>query len=147
MPTRPRPHVDRAIGLLDEMESGGVVTPSTYSYNMLIGALVRKDIILAEDFLIRMTNTRLLPNEATMDCFLMAYVNSDQAGTGVSMMQSCFNQYGVRPSSDIFAQVMRMLLDADEKSEAERAAYVHKQLWGPDAHRDVAMAGSWPLVS
>ena len=120
--------VHRAVGLLTEMERSGVA-PDLASYNAIIRVLARQDTIAAEDYLVRMTNAQIYPDETTMDIFLLAYMRNQRAGTGISMVQSCFNQYGARPTTGTFRAVVDSLLLQEDSLEAERAAFVYQQLW------------------
>ena len=118
----------RAVGLLREMEERGI-DPDLTSYNNIIRAVAKQDPAAAEAYLVRMTNSKIDPDETTMDVFLRAYVRAERAGTGVSMCQSCFNQYGARPKLSTFRAVIDSFLRNDEILEAERAAFVYQQLW------------------
>ena len=128
--------VHRALSLLDVMEQDySVLGPDLESYNTILRVLVRRDPVKAEDLFIRMTNNQLLPNEETMDVFLLGYMlqseNATEQGSGLSMIQSCFNQYHVRPRVDSFRKVIAMFQERGSHDEAQRAGYIFMQLW-PD---------------
>ena len=73
------------------------------SYNIIFRMAARKEDLLAEDLLIKMTNGGLEPNEGTMDAFLLNL----RPDVALSMAQSCFNQYGSRPLHSNFLIVVR----------------------------------------
>ena len=55
------------------MEGSGI-DPDLTSYNTIIRVLARQDTMAAEDYLVRMTNTSIVPDETTMEIFLRAYM-------------------------------------------------------------------------
>ena len=87
--------------LIDDMRSLGLSLDAD-AYNIIINKVAQKDLSAAEDLVVQMTNVQILPNEKTMDYFLRGYTSEGQPETGISMIQSCFNMYQVRPSRKIF---------------------------------------------
>lgn len=77
------------------------------SYNIILRQAARKEALLAEDLLIKMTNGGLEPNEGTMDAFLLNL----KPEVALSMVQSCFNQYGSRPLHSNFMIVLHFLAE------------------------------------
>lgn len=96
----------RAVALIDDMRSLGLVLDAD-AYNIVINKVAQKDLSAAEDLVVQMTNVQILPNEKTMDYFLRGYTSQGQPETGISMIQSCFNMYQVRPSQKIFMNSVR----------------------------------------
>lgn len=80
-------------------------------YNKIYEHLSAKDWRLAEDLLTTMTNKSINPNPDTMNAFLKGYTKLDNLNQGFSMVQACFNQYGVKPSKTVFLQALETYLE------------------------------------
>ena len=75
-----------------------------------------------------------------MNHFCDAYLlhrRGDGHTPAVSMVQSCFNQHGVRPQARRLARLVESALESGDVYEARRAALVLAQLY-PEAE-------SWPV--
>ena len=79
-----------------------------------------------------MTNLKIMPNEKTMDYFLFGFLFEGRGESGMSMIQSCFTMYGVRPSQEAFMKMVKKFVKINQVHEIRRAAVVFKQLWPSD---------------
>lgn len=88
----------------------------------------------AEDILVTMTTRGLPPTPAIMDSFIHGYCKAGNTPSGLSMIQSCFNQYNCRPSLTAFTLFLNSCLSPSQGMvdiyEAQRALVIAEQLWG-----------------
>ena len=84
-----------------------------HSYNIVMRQASRKEAILAEDLLVKMNNRGLVPNEGTMDALILNLTHEK----ALSMVQSCFNQYGCRPLRGSFLIVLDFLAEVGESCD------------------------------
>jgi len=106
--------------------------PNVSTYNAILRSLASRNQIAALDVMTLMTNRGIKPDEVTIDSFLLGYLNSKRPESGISMVQSCFNQYGCRPSKESYFKVLSMLLEDGQGFEASRTASIFRQLWPSD---------------
>jgi len=77
------------------------------------------------------------PSEGVLDAFALAYASEGNVPSGLSMLQGCFTQYGVRPSAGAFKKVFERCLGGGGTGEggggglfeAQRAVIIAQQLW------------------
>jgi hypothetical protein len=80
-------------------------------YNYIYEYLSARDWRKAEDLLTVMTNKKVAPNANTMNAFLIGYTKSNNLAMCFSMIQACFNQYGVKPSKSMFLDALSTVLE------------------------------------
>ena len=127
----------RAIGIIREMEqTHAAPAPLARAQALLINSLARRgDLGSAEEWLVRMnTLTGEGPSEGVLDAFALAYASEGNVPSGLSMLQGCYTQYGVRPSAGAFKKVFERCLGGGEGGgedlfEAQRAVIIAQQLW------------------
>lgn len=130
----------RAADMLDAMRAAGIA-PDVASYNLMLRVLAKKDQIAAEDLLVVMTNSGLRPDSFTMDAFLIGYLSSSRPESGISMIQSLFNQYGSLPSQSAFLHAVVVFIKTErDPREIKRVAAVFRQLWPDDEGALAAVA-------
>jgi hypothetical protein len=93
------------VAVIAEMRGQGLAMDAD-AYNIAINKLTQRDLAAAEALLVKMTNANVMPNAKTMDYFLRGFASQGEGAAGVSMVQSCFNMYQVRPSQDTFMRVV-----------------------------------------
>ena len=97
----------------------------------------RCDLGTAEEVFVAMTTKGIMPSTDVMDSFVEGYCRegSLKIPIGLSMMQSCFNQYGCRPTITIFAKLIESCLTPQGPDatvdiwEAQRGFVIAEQLW------------------
>lgn len=125
----------RAVEVVREMEKTRAAPASlARAQTLLIISLARRgDVGAAEEWLVRMnTLTGHGPSEQVLDAFAEAYAGDRDLPSGLSMLQSCFNQYGTRPSVAAFRHLFELCLAMDGQGdlfEAQRALTIAEQLW------------------
>jgi hypothetical protein len=127
----------RAIEIIREMEqTHAAPAPLARAQALLITSLARRgDLGSAEEWFVRMnTLTGEGPSEGVLDAFALAYASEGNVPSGLSMLQGCFTQYGVRPSAGAFKKVFERCLGGREGGardlfEAQRAVIIAQQLW------------------
>ena len=98
-------YVCSSVAVIAEMRGQGLAMDAD-AYNIAINKLTQRDLAAAEALLVKMTNANIMPNAKTMDYFLRGFASQGEGAAGVSMVQSCFNMYQVRPSQDAFMRVV-----------------------------------------
>jgi len=131
----------RAVEIIKEMEqTHAAPAPLARAQALLISTLARRgDLGSAEEWLVRMnTLTGEGPSEGVLDAFALAYALEGNVPSGLSMLQGCFTQYGVRPSAGAFKKVFERCLGGGggrgeggggDLFEAQRAVIIAQQLW------------------
>jgi len=96
----------------------------------------RDDINTAEEVFVTMTTKGIMPSTDIMDAFVEGYCRraSGDIPSGLSMVQSCFNQYGCRPTLTTFALFIEHCLMPQGDGvvdiwEAQRGFVIAEQLW------------------
>jgi len=96
--------------------------------------LYRGDLAAAEELFIAMTTKGIMPDTEIMDAFVEGYCQKGNIPTGLSMIQSCFNQYNCRPTLHAFSAFIEHCLqprgdDVVDIWEAQRGFVIAEQLW------------------
>lgn len=89
----------------------------------------------AEEVFVAMTTKGIMPTSSVMDAFVHGYCKTSNIASGLSMIQSCYNQYNSRPSLTTFTRFIELCLTPQGPQpwvdifEAQRGFIIAEQLW------------------
>jgi hypothetical protein len=122
---------ERALWLLENMESLYGVKPTSLSYEPLLYKYAGVDgmLTLAEDVLMLMINRGVTISESIVDSFILGHINKGDSQSALDQIQGLFNQHGARPSVKSLMRLLDISLYGGDEHEARRVVVVIEQLY------------------
>lgn len=129
----------RALKILNETMPQKGIEPDSFSYNALLAGLARVgDIPSLKEYLISMTNKRILIDKYTVQAMADGFLNVGDISGASTMVQDCFNQHDTLPPYTTHLKIIEFALSNGLVFEAKRHVYFVQQLWKwqPSKHHD-----------
>jgi len=129
----------RALKILNETLPQKGIEPDYYSYNAILAGLARVgDITSLKEYLVNMTNKRILINKFTVEAMADGFLNVGDISGASSMVQDIFNQHETLPPYTTHLKIIEFALSNGLIFEAKRHVYFVQQLWKwqPSQHHD-----------
>ena len=134
----------RALKILNETLPQKGIEPDYYSYNAILAGLARVgDITSLKEYLINMTNKRVLITKFTVEAMADGFLNVGDISGASSMVQDIFNQHETLPPYTTHLKIIEFALSNGLIFEAKRHVYFLQQLWKwqPSQHHDARFIG------
>ena len=134
----------RALKILNETLPQKGIEPDYYSYNAILAGLARVgDITSLKEYLMNMTNRRILINKFTVEAMADGFLNVGDISGASSMVQDIFNQHETLPPYTTHLKIIEFALSNGLIFEAKRHVYFVQQLWKwqPSQHHDARFIG------
>eukprot|EP00571_Detonula_confervacea_P004405 CAMPEP_0172321644 /NCGR_PEP_ID=MMETSP1058-20130122/43929_1 /TAXON_ID=83371 /ORGANISM="Detonula confervacea, Strain CCMP 353" /LENGTH=773 /DNA_ID=CAMNT_0013037211 /DNA_START=86 /DNA_END=2407 /DNA_ORIENTATION=- len=129
----------RALKILNETMPQKGIEPDSFSYNTILAGLARVgDIPSLKEYLISMTNKRILIDKYTVQAMADGFLNVGDISGASTMVQDCFNQHDTLPPYTTHLKIIEFALSTGLIFEAKRHVYFVQQLWKwqPSTHHD-----------